>query len=143
MHILIVNGPNLNLLGVREVGVYGSSSYHDLVHTIQNYANLHQINVTFFQSNHEGAILDFLHENYTKADALIINPGAFTHYSYAIYDCLKAINLPAIEVHLSKIDEREPFRAHSVIQSACLKQISGLGFQSYLEAIDYLRSEHQ
>ena len=140
MKLLIVNGPNLNLLGMREVDIYGRLSYPELVKQIKQYAQSFGIETDFFQSNHEGDLLDYLQTHYQDAHGIIINPGAFTHYSYALYDCLKAIPLPTIEVHLSNIYERESFRSISVIRDACIDQISGKGIGSYLEAIDRLRS---
>ena len=140
MKLLIVNGPNLNLLGMREVDIYGRLSYPELVKQIKQYAESYGIETDFFQSNHEGDLLDYLQTHYQDAHGIIINPGAFTHYSYALYDCLKAIPLPTIEVHLSNIHEREAFRSISVIRDACIDQISGKGIGSYLEAIDRLRS---
>jgi len=140
MKLLIVNGPNLNLLGMREVDIYGRLSYPELVKQIKQYAESYGIETDFFQSNHEGHLLDYLQTHYQDAHGIIINPGALTHYSYALYDCLKAIPLPTVEVHLSNIYEREAFRTISVIRDACIDQISGKGIGSYLEAIDRLRS---
>jgi len=136
MNILIINGPNLNMLGIREPDIYGSNTYQELVALVTEYANNNHCTVEIYQTNHEGEILDLLHSRYQEFDGLIINPGAFTHYSYAIYDCLKAIPLMAIEVHLSDLSTREPFRQISVIKDACKKQIHGKGIHSYFEAID-------
>ena len=143
MKLLVLNGPNLNFLGIREVGIYGSMSYSALLNQIQEYAFSAGIDVLFFQSNHEGEIIDYLQTHYQEVDGIIINPGAFTHYSYAIYDCLKSIPTPAIEVHLSDIYQREPFRRISVIKDACIDQICGKGLHSYLEAIDRFRKDKQ
>ena len=137
MNFLIINGPNLNLLGKREPGIYGSGTYSDLCRLIQDYASAHGCAVQCFQSNHEGAIVDKIHEADGRFDAIIINPAAYTHYSYAILDALKAVSVPAYEVHISHIDRREPFRAVSVTAPACVGQIYGLGFEGYLRAMDY------
>jgi 3-dehydroquinate dehydratase II len=142
MKFLVINGPNLNLLGVREPSIYGTLDYAALVKQIAAYAASIGVETAFYQSNHEGALLDYIHANYQHADGIVINPGALTHYSYALYDCLKAVHIPAVEVHLSNIHAREPFRQISVIKDACVKQISGKGIQGYFEAIDHLRKEH-
>lgn len=134
---LVINGPNLNLLGKREPGIYGDQTYDALCRMIQDYARAHKAEADCIQSNHEGAIIDKIQEADGVYDAIIINPGAYTHYSYAILDALKAISVPAYEVHISKIDEREPFRAISVTAPACVGQIYGLGFEGYLRAMDY------
>lgn len=143
MRLLVVNGPNLNLLGIREVGVYGSLDYATLMRQVEEYASARGVETAFFQSNHEGAILDYLQGHYKEADGIVINPGALTHYSYALYDCLKALPIPAVEVHLSNIHEREPFRKISVIKDACVDQISGKGVESYFEGIDRIRRDIQ
>ena len=137
MKFLIINGPNLNLLGRREPGIYGKSSYADLCTLIEKYARDHGSTVRCFQSNHEGAIIDEIHAADGVYDAIVINPGAYTHYSYAILDALKAVDVPAYQVHISHIDQREPFRAVSVTAPACVGQIYGLGFDGYLRAMDY------
>lgn len=143
MNILVVNGPNLNLLGLREPDVYGHQSYQDLVNYIQNYANTKDVTVEIYQSNSEGKLIDIIQENYSRFDGLIINPAAYTHYSYALFDCIKAIGIPAIEVHLSDITAREDFRKISVIEPACVSQIYGKGFASYARAIDDLLKRKQ
>lgn len=135
-HILVVNGPNLNLLGEREPEVYGSTTFEDLCATIRAYAEKKGATVQFFQSNHEGFLIDFLHDFRKRADGLVINPGALTHSSYALHDAIVAIQLPAVEVHLSDIQNREEFRKISVTRAACIDQISGLGGDSYLRGID-------
>ncbi len=137
MKFLIINGPNLNLLGQREPGIYGKSTYADLCALIRDYAAAHNSEAEFFQSNHEGAIIDAIQAAQGAYDAIVINPGAYTHYSYAILDALKAIDVPAYEVHISHIDQREPFRAISVTAPACVGQIYGLGFDGYLRAMDH------
>jgi 3-dehydroquinate dehydratase-2 len=136
--ILIVHGPNLNLLGEREPEVYGSKTLRDLNSEIKKIALSKKIKVRFFQSNSEGEIIDCLHKNRKWATGIVINPAAFTHYSYAIRDAISAVNLPTIEVHLSDIHSREDFRKISVISPVCLEQISGLGFKSYINAVEKL-----
>lgn len=121
MNILIINGPNLNFLGIREPNIYNSSTYDDLKAYLNQYATKNNINLEIFQSNYEGAIIDELQKAYfEKVDGIVINPGAFTHYSYSILDAIKSINIPTIEVHLTNINEREEFRKVSVIRDACL-----------------------
>ena len=137
MKFLIINGPNLNLLGQREPGIYGEQTYDALCAQITAYAKAHSSTADFFQSNHEGAIIDAIQAAQGGYDAIIINPAAYTHYSYAILDALKAVSIPAFEVHLSHIDQREPFRAVSVTAPACVGQIYGLGFEGYLRAMDH------
>ena len=137
MNFLIINGPNLNLLGKREPGIYGGQSYEALCAMIRDHAAVHGATAHCFQSNHEGAIIDEIHAAEGVYDAIVINPGAYTHYSYAILDALKAVDVPAYEVHISHIDQREPFRAISVTASACVGQLYGHGFQGYLLAMDY------
>ena len=141
MNILVVNGPNLNFLGKREKSIYGEKSYKDLVNYLEDYAKQKNIGIEIFQTNHEGEIIDIIQNNYDEFSGLIINPGAFTHYSYAIYDCLLSVELKKVEVHLSDIYNREDFRKISVTGRACDKQFYGREFLSYIEAIDYLISE--
>jgi len=136
MNILVIHGPNLNFLGMREPGVYGSATLDELNGTIKQYASSKKTRVRIFQSNSEGRIIDLIASNMEWADRLIINPAAYTHYSYAIRDAIKASGLPAVEVHLSDIAKREPFRRVSVIKPVCIGQIKGLGHASYLKAID-------
>ena len=139
MNILIINGPNLNLLGIREPNIYGVDTLNDIKNWINNELGVRNITLQWFQSNHEGKIIDRLHRAmHDKNDGIIINPGAYTHYSYAIRDAIAAISIPTIEVHLSDIKARENFRQTSVIQDVCLEQISGLGKNGYLEAISVL-----
>lgn len=137
MKFLVINGPNLNLLGKREPGIYGDQSYEALCTLIQNHAAARNSTADCFQSNHEGAIIDRIQAADGAYDAIIINPGAYTHYSYAILDALKAVDVPAYEVHISHIDQREPFRAVSVTAPACVGQLYGHGFDGYLMAMDY------
>lgn len=138
MKFLIVNGPNLNLLGVREPEVYGSDGYESLCARIHASASSMNVEAEVFQSNHEGAIIDKIHSARGAFDGIIINPGAYTHYSYAILDALKAVNLPAVEVHLSNIHRREEFRRRSVTAAGCDGQICGLGQFGYVAAMGYL-----
>lgn len=137
MKFLIINGPNLNLLGKREPDIYGGESYDALCRMVKEYAAAHGSTADCFQSNHEGAIIDAIQQAEGVYDAIIINPAAYTHYSYAILDALKAITVPAYEVHISHIDEREPFRAVSVTAPACVGQLYGHGLRGYLMAMDY------
>ncbi len=141
MKIMVLNGPNLNMLGAREVGIYGSESYADLEALIENYANEKGVEATVLQSNSEGELIDFILHSLGNYDAIIINPGAYTHYSYAIRDALASVNLPAVEVHISNVYKREEFRHKSVTAPACTGQIAGLGFRGYLLAMDYLLEE--
>lgn len=138
MNILVIHGPNLNLLGEREPGVYGTLTLQQINSEIQKLAEINKAEVKIFQSNHEGALIDFIHENRKWANGMVINPGAYTHYSYALRDAIAAVNLPAVEVHLSDISKREAFRRNSVIAPVCIKQISGLGLRSYLQGFEFL-----
>lgn len=140
MNILVINGPNLNLLGIREPGIYGSGTYDDLCKMIKDKADAMDMAVEFYQSNHEGAIIDKIHSAMGVSDGIVINPGAYTHYSYAILDALKAVKIPAVEVHISDIHSRESFRSVSVTAAACVAQISGHGFDGYIEAMEILKS---
>lgn len=137
MNIAVVHGPNLNLLGERNPEQYGAGSLEGLNNDIREYASLRH-DLRFFQSNHEGALIDYLHEHRTWADGFVINPGALTHYSYALRDAIEAVNTPCVEVHLSDIGQREDFRKVSVTRAVCVAQIKGKGHQSYLDAIDFL-----
>ncbi len=141
MKIMVLNGPNLNMLGIREPDVYGSKTYSDLENYIEDYCNKKGFEVTVLQSNSEGELIDFIHHAFGAYDGIVINPGAYTHYSYAIHDALASVDIPAIEVHLSNIHKREEFRHKSVTAPACTGQIAGLGFRGYLLAIDYLSEE--
>lgn len=136
MNVLVVNGPNLNLLGEREPSVYGTASLADLEAQVAAHAHLHGMAVRFFQSNHEGGIIDELHAQRGWADAIVINPGALTHYSYAIRDALTAVAIPAAEVHLTDVDAREAFRTISVVRDVCRYRFAGRGVRSYLDALD-------
>lgn len=134
--ILIVNGPNLNLLGIREKNIYGDKGYDQLIDMLKKEADKLNLSIFFFQSNHEGEIIDRIHKCLEEdINGIIINPGAYTHYSYAIHDAIKSVNIPTIEVHISNIHAREEFRRKSVIAPACIGQISGFGFYSYILAL--------
>lgn len=137
--ITVINGPNLNFLGIREKEVYGSENYESLCEYIKKYCSEKNISVEILQSNYEGEIIDFLQNAYyKKVDGIVINPGAYTHYSYAIFDALKSVSIPAVEVHLSDIHSREDFRKVSVTAPACVKQIYGKSKEGYIEAIKFL-----
>lgn len=138
MKILVINGPNLNMLGIREPDIYGRQTYNDLVEMIKKYCDENSIEAEFFQSNHEGAIIDRIQEAYGNTDGIVINPAAYTHTSIAILDALRTVAIPTVEVHISDISSREEFRRHSYISQACIKTIKGLGFDGYIEAIKEL-----
>ena len=142
MKILVINGPNLNMLGIREPDIYGKNTYNDLVDMIDAHCKEKGIEVEQYQSNHEGDLVDKIQYAYKKFDGIVINPGAYTHTSVAILDAVKAVGIPCVEVHISDVDEREDFRKISYIRSACVKTISGHGFDGYIEAIDFLSGEH-
>lgn len=135
--ILVINGPNLNFLGIREPDIYGKSTYADLVDSINKAAVLKGLEVEIYQSNHEGCIVDKIQEAYNHFDGIIINPAAYTHTSVAILDALKAVGLPTVEVHLSDINSREEFRKFSYISLYTAKTICGKGFEGYTEALDF------
>ncbi|MBQ6824835.1 MAG: type II 3-dehydroquinate dehydratase [Clostridia bacterium] len=138
MKILVINGPNLNMLGIREPGIYGVETYASLLEKIREHCSAIGVEVECFQSNHEGALVDAIQGAYGKMDAIVINPGAYTHTSIAILDAAKAVGLPMVEVHISDVRKREDFRQVSYIRAACVKTISGHGTNGYLEAIDFL-----
>ena len=139
MKILVLNGPNINFLGIREPQIYGSQTYNDLLEKIKAYAEKKCVDVSFFQSNHEGALVDAIQQAYfDKIDGIVINPAAYTHTSVAILDALKAVSIPTVEVHISKVEERDSFRQISYIRQVAIKTITGKGFDGYLEAIDAL-----
>ena len=143
MKLYILNGPNLNMLGLREPEHYGSTNYQQLVEMITAYCNERGVEAVCKQSNHEGDLVDFIQEAYFEgADGIVINPGAYTHTSIAILDAVKSVKLPTVEVHISKVEEREDFRQVSYIRRACVKTITGHGVNGYLEAIDWLRQPH-
>jgi 3-dehydroquinate dehydratase-2 len=139
--VLIINGPNLNMLGIREPDIYGKETLETINDQILNKAKNMNLDIEFIQSNHEGQIIDKIQESMGKYDYIIINPGAFTHYSIAIRDAIKASSIPSIEVHISNIYQREEFRKNSVIAPVCVGQISGLGSYGYLLALDFVSSK--
>ena len=138
MKILVINGPNINMLGIREPEHYGKETYKDLVNKIEKYCNKKNVEVKIYQSNHEGDLVDEIQNAYNNIDGIVINPGAYTHTSIAILDALKSVNLPTVEVHISKLEEREDFRQVSYVRLASQKTITGHGTDGYLEAIDFL-----
>ena len=142
MKLLVINGPNLNMLGIREPDIYGKQDYKALVALVEDTCAQLGIQVEVYQSNHEGAIVDCIQAAYGQVDAIVINPAAYTHTSVAILDALKAVGLPAVEVHLSDVRTREDFRQISYAGKACEKTIMGLGFQGYVEAIQYLNGKY-
>ena len=138
MKLLVINGPNLNFLGIREPNIYGKATYADLCDLIRDHANQRGVEVEFFQSNHEGALVDAIQAAYGKIDGIVINPAAYTHTSVALLDAVKSVGIPTVEVHISKVEEREAFRQISYIRAACIATITGKGFDGYLEAMDLL-----
>lgn len=143
MRVLVINGPNINMLGIREPDIYGKSTYAELIELIQRESDALGVEVQFFQSNHEGAIVDEIQAAYGKFDGIIINPAAYTHTSVALLDAVKAVGIPTVEVHISDPDTREEFRHISYIRAGCVKTIKGRGFDGYLLALHYLASEHK
>lgn len=139
MNILIINGPNLNMLGIREPEIYGRVTYNDLCNMIKAHCNDTGIKADFFQSNHEGDLVDKIQDALGKIDGIVINPGAYTHTSVAILDAVKSVNIPTVEVHISDPDLREDFRKISFIRVACVKTIKGHGIGGYIEAVDFLK----
>ena len=138
MKILVINGPNLNMLGIREPDHYGKETYLDLVKKIENHCENKGLDVEVFQSNHEGDLVDKIQSAYQNADGIVINPGAYTHTSIAILDAVKSVNIKTVEVHISKVEEREDFRQISYIRLGCVASVIGKGTDGYLEAIDIL-----
>lgn len=144
MKIFVINGPNLNMLGIREKNIYGNESYQDLEKMIFDYAKLGNIDVEIFQSNHEGELVDIIQSAYDKKiDGIVINPAAYTHTSIAILDALKSVNVPFIEVHISDVNKREEFRKFSYIAPCAYKRIIGHGFKGYIEAIEELEKLYE
>ena len=144
MKILVINGPNLNMLGIREPNHYGRETYIDLVDKIQKHCAAKKVSVKVYQSNHEGDLVDKIQgAYYDRVDGIVINPAAYTHTSVAILDAVKSVSIPTVEVHISKVEEREDFRQISFVRLACVKTITGHGTDGYLEAIDYLIEEHR
>ncbi|MGI5888914.1 MAG: type II 3-dehydroquinate dehydratase [Oscillospiraceae bacterium] len=138
MRILVINGPNINMLGIREPEIYGMRTYAELVATLRKEAESRGIEIEFFQSNHEGSIVDEIQSAYGKFDGIIINPAAYTHTSIAIPDAIKAVGIPAVEVHISDVNSREKYRKVSYVREACIAVVAGKGFGSYTEALDIL-----
>ncbi len=144
MKFLVLNGPNINMLGIREPSVYGNRSYEDLQNLIRNHANEISVEIEFFQSNHEGALIDEIQKAYfDKVDGIVFNPAGYTHTSVAIADALKAVGIPTIEVHISDVDKRESFRKISFVRDVAVATIKGLGFDGYLKAMDILKQRLQ
>ena len=146
MKIMIINGPNLNMLGIREKNIYGTFTYEDLCKYIETYPNYKEkgIDFTFLQTNHEGEIVDFIHKAYTeKYDGIVLNAGGYTHTSVAIHDAIKAVSIPTVEVHISNIHAREEFRKVCMTSPACVGQITGLGKLGYVLAVVYLTEERK
>ncbi len=142
MRILVINGPNINMLGIREPRIYGGDSFETLCNNVKTHAEKAGIEVKLFQSNHEGALVDEIQAAYGKFDGIVINPGAYTHTSIALLDAVKAVSIPTVEVHISDVSSREDFRQISYIRKACVKTICGHGIAGYTEAIDYLIKEY-
>jgi 3-dehydroquinate dehydratase-2 len=140
MKILVLNGPNINMLGIREPDVYGNNTFADLLTLLDRVAAEEGIEIEQYQSNHEGSLVDKIQEAYGKFDGIVINPAAYTHTSVAILDALKAVSIPAVEVHISDVDSREPFRQISYAGMACMKTIKGLGFDGYRQAVLFLKN---
>lgn len=142
MKILVINGPNINMLGLREPALYGNRTYNDLCELIKKYASQRGIEVELFQSNHEGCMVDCIQQAYGKFDGIVMNPAAYTHTSVALLDALKSVSIPAVEVHISDVSKREDFRQISYVRYYCEKTIAGHGFDGYLEAMDYLTEKY-
>ena len=142
MKILVINGPNLNMLGIREPGIYGKQTFAELLALLNRWATEYEIELEQYQSNHEGNLVDKIQSAYGRVDGIVINPAAYTHTSVAILDALKAVAIPAVEVHISNVDAREPFRQISYAGLACVKTIKGQGFDGYRQAIVYLKEHH-
>ena len=141
MKILVINGPNLNMLGIREPDIYGRETYADLENKIRNHCARKDIQVEIYQSNHEGDLVDKIQGAHGNVDGIVINPAAYTHTSVALLDALKSVGIPSVEVHISKVEEREDFRQISYVRLACIKTVTGHGTDGYLEAIDFLTEE--
>lgn len=141
MKILVINGPNINMLGIREKNIYGTMNYKSLCQTLNEKAEELEVDLTIYQSNTEGEIIDTIQEAYEVYDGIIINPGAYTHYSIAIYDALKSVNIPTVEVHISNVNAREDFRKTSITAPACIGQISGFGIDSYVLGLEGLKNK--
>ena len=142
MKILVLNGPNINMLGIREPGIYGKQTFQDLLNLLDTVAKEEKLEIEQYQSNHEGALVDKIQEAYGEFDGIVINPAAYTHTSVAILDALKAVSIPTVEVHISQVNAREPFRQISYAGMACEKTIQGLGIDGYRQAILYLKTKY-
>lgn len=142
MKILVINGPNINMLGIREPGIYGKDSFNTLCGTVKSYAEENGIEVKLFQSNHEGALVDEIQAAYGVFDGIVINPGAYTHTSIALLDAVKAVSIPTVEVHISDVASREDFRQVSYIRAACVKTVCGHGIKGYTEAMGFLKENY-
>ena len=143
MKILVINGPNINMLGIREPEIYGKATYSDLVEYVEKAASRLNVEVAFFQSNHEGSMVDAIQEAYGKFDGIVINPAAYTHTSVALLDALKSVGIPAVEVHISDVRQREDFRQVSFVRAACVATVMGKGFDGYVEAMEVLRGKEK
>ena len=143
MKILVINGPNINMLGIREPGIYGKNTFADLLRLLEQTAQEENLEIEQYQSNHEGDLVDKIQWAYGKIDGIVINPAAYTHTSVAILDALKSVSIPAVEVHISDVDSREDFRQISYAGMACVKTIKGLGLEGYRQAILYLKENYQ
>lgn len=143
MKILVINGPNINMLGIREPEIYGKATYSNLVEYVEKAASRLNVEVAFFQSNHEGSMVDAIQEAYGKFDGIVINPAAYTHTSVALLDALKSVGIPAVEVHISDVRQREDFRQVSFVRAACVATVMGKGFDGYVEAMEVLRGKEK
>ena len=143
MKILVLNGPNLNMLGIREPGIYGSSTFADLLALIDRTAQEEGLDIEQYQSNHEGDLVDKIQWAYGKIDGIVINPAAYTHTSVALLDAVKAVSIPTVEVHISRVEQREDFRQVSYIRQACIGTVTGLGTDGYLRAVDKLEEYYE
>ena len=142
MKILVINGPNINMLGIREPDIYGKENYKNLCCNVKKYARDNRLKVKIYQSNCEGKLVDIIQKAYKKYHGIVINPGAYTHTSIALLDALKSVNIPTVEVHISKVEDREDFRQTSFIRLACKKTVSGLGINGYIEALKFLKENY-
>ena len=142
MKILVINGPNINMLGIREPGIYGKDNFNTLCETVKSYSEENGIEVKLFQSNHEGALIDEIQAAYGVFDGIVINPGAYTHTSIALLDAVKAVSIPTVEVHISDVASREVFRQKSYIRAACVRTICGHGIKGYTEAMEFLKDNY-
>ena len=143
MKIKVINGPNINMLGIREPGIYGSENFKTLIGNIKKWGRDNKVKVFCYQSNYEGDLVTQIQKCLGKFDGIVINPGAYTHTSIAILDAAKAVKIPVVEVHISKVEEREDFRQVSYIRNACIKTITGHGIQGYIEALDFLKNDYK